>query len=89
MMSAKLQTKPAECAVRDQSLPTHDQISTCDREGLLDLWRALIGPPQKNLSVPFLRDAIAFELQQLRCREMPPTILADLGSGPINSAPLV
>lgn len=39
-------------------------VETADRAGLLDLWREVIGaPPPKNLSLPFLRRALAFELQ--------------------------
>ena len=39
-------------------------LETADRAALLDHWRNLIGvPPPKNLSLPFLRRAIAFELQ--------------------------
>ena len=39
-------------------------LETADRADLLDHWRDLIGaPPPKNLSLPFLRRAIAFELQ--------------------------
>lgn len=78
MMSANLRTKSDTCAIKHHSLPTYDQISTSDRESLLDLWRALVGPPQKNLSLPFLRDAIAFELQLRNGSEAPATTLADL-----------
>lgn len=43
-------------------------LETADRADLLDLWRDLIGaPPPKNLSLPFLRRALAFELQ---CRAL-------------------
>lgn len=39
-------------------------LETADRAHLLDLWREMIGaPPPKNLSLPFLRRALAFELQ--------------------------
>ena len=39
-------------------------LKTADRAGLLDLWREVIGaPPPKNLSLPFLRRALALELQ--------------------------
>lgn len=39
-------------------------LETAERADLLDHWRDLIGaPPPKNLSLPFLRRAIAFELQ--------------------------
>lgn len=39
-------------------------LETADRAALLDLWREVIGaPPPKNLSLPFLRRALAFELQ--------------------------
>ena len=39
-------------------------LETADRAALLDLWHELIGaPPPKNLSLPFLRRALAFELQ--------------------------
>ncbi len=39
-------------------------LETADRADLLDHWRDLIGaPPPKNLSLPFLRRALAFELQ--------------------------
>ena len=39
-------------------------LETADRAALLDVWREMIGaPPPKNLSVPFLRRALAFELQ--------------------------
>ncbi|MCB1328021.1 MAG: DUF2924 domain-containing protein [Maritimibacter sp.] len=39
-------------------------LDLADRPQLLDLWRAVIGaPPPKNLSLPFLRRALAFELQ--------------------------
>lgn len=39
-------------------------LETADRADLLDHWRGLIGvPPPKNLSLPFLHRAIAFELQ--------------------------
>jgi hypothetical protein len=39
-------------------------LESADRADLLDLWGNLIGSPApKNLSVPFLRRALAFELQ--------------------------
>ena len=39
-------------------------LRIADRAALLDRWRDLIGaPPPKNLSLPFLRRALAFELQ--------------------------
>ena len=39
-------------------------LETADRAELLDYWRDLAGaPPPKNLSLPFLRRAVAFELQ--------------------------
>ena len=39
-------------------------LATADRAALLDRWRELIAaPPPKNLSLPFLRRALAFELQ--------------------------
>ena len=39
-------------------------LETADRTALLDRWREVIGvPPPKNLSLPFLRRAVAFELQ--------------------------
>lgn len=39
-------------------------LESADRTDLLDLWGNLIGSPApKNLSVPFLRRALAFELQ--------------------------
>ena len=39
-------------------------LETADRTALLDRWREVIGtPPPKNLSLPFLRRALAFELQ--------------------------
>lgn len=39
-------------------------LATADRAALLNLWREAIGaPPPKNLSLPFLRRALAFELQ--------------------------
>ena len=39
-------------------------LETADRAALLDLWREVIGaPPPKNLSLPFLHRALAFELQ--------------------------
>lgn len=39
-------------------------LESADRSDLLDLWGKLIGsPPPKNLSAPFLRRALAFELQ--------------------------
>lgn len=39
-------------------------LESADRADLLDLWHELIGPPPpKNLSLPFLRRALAFELQ--------------------------
>lgn len=39
-------------------------LETADRANLLDHWRDLIGvPPPKNLSLPFLRRAVAFEMQ--------------------------
>ena len=39
-------------------------LETADRDALLDLWREVIGaPPPKNLSLPFLHRALAFELQ--------------------------
>ena len=39
-------------------------LETADRAALLDRWREVIGaPPPKNLSLPFLRRALAFELQ--------------------------
>ena len=42
----------------------HTALETADRAALLNLWREVIGaPPPKNLSLPFLRRALAFELQ--------------------------
>lgn len=39
-------------------------IGTADRPALVDLWQGLIGGlPPKNLSLPFLRRAMAFEMQ--------------------------
>lgn len=39
-------------------------LESADRADLLDCWRDVIGtPPPKNLSAPFLRRALAFELQ--------------------------
>lgn len=39
-------------------------LEIADRTDLLDRWRDVIGtPPPKNLSAPFLRRALAFELQ--------------------------
>lgn len=39
-------------------------LESADRTDLLDRWHDLIGsPPPKNLSAPFLRRALAFELQ--------------------------
>lgn len=39
-------------------------LEAADRAALLDVWREMIGaPPPKNLSLPFLRRALAFELQ--------------------------
>ena len=39
-------------------------LEIADRADLLDLWGSLIGSPApKNLSAPFLRRALAFELQ--------------------------
>lgn len=39
-------------------------LETANRAALLDLWREVIGaPPPKSLSLPFLRRALAFELQ--------------------------
>lgn len=44
--------------------PALAALESADRTGLLDLWGNLIGSPApKNLSVPFLRRALAFELQ--------------------------
>ncbi|MGL4239171.1 DUF2924 domain-containing protein [Tabrizicola sp.] len=39
-------------------------VESAERTDLINLWTALIGsPPPKNLSVPFLRRALALELQ--------------------------
>ncbi|MDP5305774.1 hypothetical protein [Paracoccus spongiarum] len=39
-------------------------LESADRSDLLDLWGNLIGSPApKNLSAPFMRRALAFELQ--------------------------
>lgn len=39
-------------------------LETAGRANLLDHWRDLIGvPPPKNLSLPFLRRVVAFEMQ--------------------------
>ncbi len=41
-----------------------DEIAMSDRTTLVDLWQDLIGRlPPKNLSLPFLRRAVAFEMQ--------------------------
>jgi hypothetical protein len=43
-------------------------LESADRSDLLDLWGDLIGSPApKNLSAPFLRRALAFELQCRVC----------------------
>ncbi|PLX36795.1 MAG: hypothetical protein C0606_13370 [Hyphomicrobiales bacterium] len=40
------------------------ELDSSDRAALLGLWREMIGaPPPKSLSLPFLRRAIAFEMQ--------------------------
>ncbi len=51
--------------VTAKDLPTAlAALESADRRDLLDLWGNLIGSPApKNLSVPFLRKALAFELQ--------------------------
>lgn len=51
--------------VNAQELPANlASLEIADRTDLLDLWGNLIGSPApKNLSVPFLRRALAFELQ--------------------------
>lgn len=51
--------------VNAQELPaTLASLEIADRTDLLDLWGNLIGSPApKNLSAPFLRRALAFELQ--------------------------
>lgn len=50
---------------KDQKLSTAlADIASMDRAALSDLWHDLIGgPPPKNLSLPFLRRALAFEMQ--------------------------
>lgn len=55
-------------------------LESADRSDLLDLWGNLIGSPApRNLSAPFLRRALAFELQcQAHCGPKART-LDDLG----------
>ena len=58
MTSAGQLSTPAEMADALAAL------ETADRASLLDHWRNLNGaPPPKHLSLPFLRRALAFELQ--------------------------
>ncbi|KDB05132.1 hypothetical protein U879_03090, partial [Defluviimonas sp. 20V17] len=56
---------PADRLVAVEDLPEAlAAVETADRAALLDLWREVIGaPPPKNLSLPFLRRALTFELQ--------------------------
>ena len=55
-------------------------LETAVRATLLDLWREVIGaPPPKNLSLPFLRRALAFELQCLALGGPKVRTLEDLG----------
>lgn len=54
-------------------------LESADRADLLDLWGNLIGSPApKNLSAPFLRRALAFELQCRVCGSPKARTLEDL-----------
>ena len=54
-------------------------LECANRTDLLDLWGSLIGSPApKNLSVPFLRRALAFELQCRVCGGPKARTLEDL-----------
>ena len=71
----------ADQPVTSKNLPAALTIlEGAERAVLLDRWRNLIGaPPPKNLSLPFLRRALAFELQ---CRALggpKARTIADLG----------
>lgn len=55
-------------------------LECADRTDLLDLWRDVIGsPPPKNLSAPFLRRALAFEMQCQHHGGPKTRVLDDLG----------
>lgn len=55
-------------------------LESADRADLLDLWGNLIGSPApKNLSAPFLRRALAFDLQCRVCGGPKARTLEDLG----------
>jgi hypothetical protein len=67
--------------VNANELPaTLASLEIADRADLLDLWGNLIGSPApKNLSAPFLRRALAFELQCRVCGGPKARTLDDLG----------
>jgi DUF2924 family protein len=55
---------PSETKKRQMITAVFANLQTADRAHLVDLWRDMIGaPPPKNLSLPFLRRALSFELQ--------------------------
>ena len=63
-------------------------LETADRAALLDLWREVVGaPPPKNLSLPFLRRALAFELQRQALGEPKVRTLEDLSRIAAGSEP--
>lgn len=57
--------KSSDQRVAPKDLPEAlSKLEAADRAALLNVWREMIGaPPPKNLSLPFLRRALAFELQ--------------------------
>lgn len=67
--------------VTAKDLPTAlAALEIADRADLLNLWGNLIGSPvPKNLSAPFLRRALAFELQCRVCGGPKARTLDDLG----------
>jgi hypothetical protein len=54
----------ARPALLPGSLPLLDEIKQLDRAGLISLWQALFGnSPPSSISQPFMRKALAFEVQ--------------------------
>lgn len=70
----------AMASSKDKNLATElAVIAGADRPKLTDLWRNLIGGmPPKNLSLPFLRRALAFEMQCAVLGEPRATTVTDL-----------
>lgn len=63
-------------------------LETMDRAGLIALWHDLFGgPPPKSLSRPFLRRALAFEVQARAMGGLPKGFAAKLQRATCEDAP--